>query len=123
MTTNKRSCKYPISNVVSYTGLSVQYKDFLCNFSAITITEPSTYSEAVKVLQCIDVMQVEISALADNKTWEVVPLPQGQKAIGCRWVYKVKYMADGHIERDKARLVAKNYSQREGLNYQETFSP
>ena len=60
---------------MSYTGLSVQYKDFLCNFSAITITEPSTYSEAVKVQQWIHVMQAEVSALEDNKTWEVVPLP------------------------------------------------
>ena len=83
MTTNKRSCQYPISNVVRYTCLFVQYKDYLCNFSASTITEPSTYSEAVKVLQCIDVMQVEISALEDNHTWEVVPLPHEQTAIGC----------------------------------------
>ena len=55
-------------------------------------------------------MHAEISVLEDDKTWEVVPLPQGQKAIDCRLVYKVKYRADGHIERHIERLVAKRYS-------------
>ncbi|KAH0657672.1 hypothetical protein KY289_026420 [Solanum tuberosum] len=68
MTNNKISCQYPISNVVSYTGLSVQYKDFLCNFSFSTITEPGSYSEAVKVPQWIDAMKTKINALEDNKT-------------------------------------------------------
>ena len=62
-------------------------------------------------------MKAEISALENDKTWEVVSLPQGQKVIGCRWVYKVRYRTDGHIERYKARFVAKGYSQREGLDY------
>lgn len=51
-------------------------------------------------------MKAEIQALEDNKTWEIVPLPTGKKPIGCRWVYKIKYKADGEVERLKARLVA-----------------
>lgn len=50
-------------------------------------------------------------------------LPKGKKAIGCRWVYIIKYKAGEELERLKARMLAKGYSQKEGLDYQETFSP
>lgn len=68
-------------------------------------------------------MSEEIKALEDNQTWNLTSLPPNKKAIGCKWVYKIKYKADGTIERYKARLVAKGYDQQEGLDYQETFAP
>lgn len=52
-------------------------------------------------------MNEEFEALYANNTWELVSLPKGKQAIGCRWVYKVKHIADGSIKRFKARLVVK----------------
>ncbi|KAL6319019.1 hypothetical protein AAG906_001492 [Vitis piasezkii] len=57
-----------------------------------------------------------------NETWELVECPPGKKPVGCRWIYTVKYKADGSIERFKARLVAKGYTQTYGIDYIETFS-
>eukprot|EP00256_Glycine_max_P059512 XP_014628068.1 uncharacterized protein LOC106797721 [Glycine max] len=68
-------------------------------------------------------MHAELQALQQNHTWVLTQLPPHKKAIGCRWVYKVKHNADGTIERYKARLVAKGYTQMEGLDFLDTFSP
>ena len=67
-------------------------------------------------------MQAELTTLELNNTWILCPLPAGKRAIGSRWVYKLKYHSDG-TNRFKARLVAKGYTQLEGLDYTYTFSP
>ena len=53
----------------------------------------------------------------------MTPLPTNKKLIGCKWVNKIKYKFDGSIEKYKARLVAKSFTQKEGVDYNETFSP
>ena len=58
-----------------------------------------------------------------NGTWQVMKLPPGKRAIGSRWFLKVKYNADGSLDRYKARLVAKGYSQGPGIDFKETFAP
>jgi hypothetical protein len=68
-------------------------------------------------------MNVEIDALEANDTWRLTSLPPHKHVIGCKWVYKVKLKADGSLEMYKARLVTKGYTQNEGLDYYETFSP
>ena len=68
-------------------------------------------------------MAAKIVALESNQTWSLTPLRTHKRAIVCKWVYRVKYKADGTVERYKACLVAKGFTQQEGLDFTETFSP
>ena len=68
-------------------------------------------------------MVEEYSSIMTNDVWEVVPRPQDRSVVGSRWIYKIKYAADGSIEKFKARFVAKGYAQKEGIDYEETFAP
>ena len=68
-------------------------------------------------------MKKEIDALQSNHTWDFVDLPLGKKAISSKWVYKVKLHSDGTLERLKARLVIRGFTQRYGIDYQEMFYP
>ena len=68
-------------------------------------------------------MKEEMRALQKNKTWDLVQLPVGKKAVGCKWVFTVKQTPEGLIDRYKARLVAKGYIQTYGIDYDETFAP
>uniref|UniRef100_A0A803PSJ3 Reverse transcriptase Ty1/copia-type domain-containing protein n=1 Tax=Cannabis sativa TaxID=3483 RepID=A0A803PSJ3_CANSA len=65
----------------------------------------------------------EITALKNNNTWKLVPLPEGRKAIGCKWLHKIKYKPNGSIDKHKSRLVAKGYLQQYGFDFTETFGP
>ena len=68
-------------------------------------------------------MDKELQALNANNTWEVVSLPPEKKPIDCKWAYKAKYKANGNLERLKARLVMRGFTQRKGVDYTETFYP
>ncbi|GJT96410.1 ribonuclease H-like domain-containing protein [Tanacetum coccineum] len=71
----------------------------------------------------IEAMNKEMKALYDNDTWEITELPSDRKAIGSKWVFKITYKSNGDIERYKARLIAKCFNQKEGVDFDETFSP
>ena len=58
-----------------------------------------------------------------NGVWNLETIPKGAKIVGCKWVYKTKHDSKGNIERFKAPLMSKGFTQREGIDYNETFSP
>ena len=68
-------------------------------------------------------MKKEIESLRKNDVWELADLPKGRKAVGSKWVLKIKTDAEGSVERFKARLVAQGFSQKPRTDYDETFSP
>jgi hypothetical protein len=85
--------------------------------------DPKTFAEASSHPDWDTTMNEEYRSLMANDTWDLVPLPKGRKLVRCKWVYITKYASDGSVERHKARLVSKGFSQVEGIDYNETFAP
>lgn len=83
--------------------------------------EPAFYDQAKRNPHWELAIQQELEALQTNYTWDIVSLPKGKKPISYRWIYKLKYKIDGSINRYKAQLVAKGFTQKEGIDYPETF--
>ncbi|KAA0040884.1 Beta-galactosidase [Cucumis melo var. makuwa] len=117
-----RSCtKHPISNYVSYENLSPQFRAFTASLDSTTI--PKNIYIALECPEWKNVLMEEMKALEKNNTWEICALPKGHKLVGCKWVFTLKYKEDGTLDRHKARLVAKRFTQTYGVDYSETFSP
>lgn len=81
------------------------------------------FDEAVTDKRWRQAMEEEIQSIEKNNTWELTTLPKDHKAIGVKWVYKVKKNAYGEVQRYKTKLVAKGYKQRHGINYEEVYVP
>jgi hypothetical protein len=88
------------------------------------LTEPTTYSQAVKNPCWLDAMQTKYNVLLSNKTWSLCPRPSHKKVMRNKLVFKLKQKSVGTIDRHKARLVAKGFDQEGGgFDFNETFNP
>ena len=117
----KTKCLYPITDYITDENFSEHHKAFLAAVSARVI--PKNYKEEFADERWKKAVRGEADALEINRTWDVLDLPPGKKAIGCKWVFTIKYNADGTIERYKARLVCFGNHQIKGEDYEETFAP
>ncbi|GJY78188.1 retrovirus-related pol polyprotein from transposon RE1 [Tanacetum coccineum] len=88
-----------------------------------SLVQPKGFKSAAKHPQWMAAMHDEMEALKQNCTWTLVPRPSASNIVGSKWVYRIKYHADGSVERFKARVVAQGFTQIPGLDYSHTFSP
>jgi hypothetical protein len=117
----ERRSNYPIANYVATQHLSQPIQSFTKTLFSSHI--PNNVEEALDDPKWAEAIQEEMEALQKNNTWRLIPLPEGKKTVGCKWVFSIKYKVDGSIDRYKARLVAKGFTQTYGIDYTETFSP
>ena len=99
---------------------------YLANDITADINEPINIDEAFSGEHSKEWKQAtdsEFKSLIENDTWELVPMPEGKNIVGNKWVFKVKRDENGDVQRYKARLVAQGYSQTEGVDYNEVYSP
>jgi hypothetical protein len=85
--------------------------------------DPITYSNVEGRHEWEQAMQTNIVSLSKNHTWDSVPRLQGKNIVKCRWIYRTKFSSEGVVERHKAHLVVKGFSQQESIDYTETFAP
>jgi hypothetical protein len=85
--------------------------------------QPTSFKEETKEPHWVQAMNQEIESIEKNKTWDLVVLHRHKKTIGVKLVYKTKLNEKGQIEKHKARLVDKGFSQQPSIDYGENFSP
>ncbi|KAE8656802.1 ATP-dependent zinc metalloprotease FTSH 3 [Hibiscus syriacus] len=117
-----RQCiKHPIEKFVGYNSLMPSFQAFTANLDKEHV--PTSIAEALKDSKWRRAVEEEICALEKNATWTVTDLPQGKKAVGCKWIFTVKYNSNDSIQQYKARLVVRGFTQTYDIDFTETFVP
>ncbi|KAG7559402.1 Ribonuclease H-like superfamily [Arabidopsis thaliana x Arabidopsis arenosa] len=118
---NSQAVAHPIQAVCTIAHFPEEHQVFLGQIDQHWI--PQTYEEAIQHQVWRDAIAAERQAMEHNHTWEEGELPRGKKAVTSKWVFTIKYKSNGDIERYKARLVARGFTQTYGEDYRDTFAP
>ena len=100
-----------------------QFTRYMALMSKCIMIEPSSFEEGVQEPTWVDAMVEKYDSIVRNSAREIIPRPVGKSVVGSRWIYKVKQVVDGSIEKYKERFVSWGFSQIEGIDYEETFAP
>lgn len=106
-----------------YQSTSTKNESFHFSLMGHIQDEPLVFQEAVNQPKWINAMNEEITSIEKNNTWKLLDVLMHKKAIGVKWIYKLKHNADGLVQRYKKRLVVKGFAQTHGVDYYETFAP
>ena len=118
---NAQAVEHPSQAVCSFAEFPEEHMVFMCNLDENEI--PRSYEEAMKHKVWRDSVGDERDAMIRNDTWYESELPKGKKAVSSRWIFTIKYLANGEIDRRKTRLVARGFTQTYGEDYIDTFAP
>ena len=100
-----------------------KFSGYVAKMSHIIDTEPSSYEEDAGQSVWRDAMMEEYQSIMKSDVWDVFPRPKGKSVVTSKCIFKIKHAADGSVEKHKARFVARGFSQKEGIDYEETFAP
>lgn len=113
----------PPSSVVTRSKNNIFTPKKKFSFLAPLSPTPNTFKQAVKHIEWKSATDMDYKALMRNQTWELVPRNPINNVVDCKWLFRIKKKADGCIDRYKAWLVAKGFTQCPGLDFHETFNP
>jgi hypothetical protein len=96
------------------------YMALMCD---LVENEPTCFEEVVQKKEWMDAMTEEYQSIMKNDVWEVVPKPKNKDVVSSKWIYKIKHATNESIEKYKVGFLARGFSQKEGIDYEETFAP
>ncbi|CAL2241824.1 unnamed protein product [Prunus armeniaca] len=104
-------------------GNELSDNENIAQIALIGGNDPTTFDDDVKSSKWRKAMDLEIQAIEMNDTWELIDLPEGERIVGVKWIFKTKFKENGEIDKYKAKLVAKGYTQEYGIDYSKVFAP
>nr|GEY18420.1 hypothetical protein [Tanacetum cinerariifolium] len=114
---------HPLYKIIGDPKSSVRTRGQLANSCLLNFIEPANVAEALRDADWVSAMQEELDQFARLKVWRLVPRPEGKSVIKTKWIFKNKKYESSLVIQNKARLVTVGYSQQEGIDYDEMFSP